>query len=343
MDVIDLRSDTVTMPGPGMRRAMAEAEVGDDGYRDDPTVNRLEAMSAELLGTEAAMFVASGTMANLVAIKVHTHHGDSVLAGENAHSWLYEAGGPAGLAGVQLVIAGKGGTFTKDEAEAVCLGGNIHFASTSLIMVENTHNRGGGIIFPLKDIQEISQFARAWKIKTHLDGARIFNASVALGIDARKITPHFDSISFCLSKGLGAPVGSIVLGTREFIERARYIRQMLGGGMRQAGILAAAGIYALNNNIQRLTEDHENARYLAERLAELDGLSFDPTMVQTNMIFVKVTKPGLIAPDYAVRLKDLGVLVNFISRDKIRIVTHLDVDRKMVKQAAEIFAKTLQD
>jgi threonine aldolase len=341
MELIDLRSDTVTRPSPEMRKAMAEAEVGDEQYGDDPTVLRLERMSAEMLGMEAAMFVASGTMANLVAIRVHTHHGDSVLVGETAHSWLYEAGGPAAVAGVQLVVIGRGGSFTKEQVEAACLGGNIHFPSTRLIMLENTHNRGGGIIFPQKDIEDVTSFARVWGLNTHLDGARIFNAAVAQGIDAKDISRHFDSVCYCLSKGLGAPVGSILLGSSEFMERARYIRQMLGGAMRQVGILAAAGIYALENNIQRLAEDHENARWLAERLIEMDGIEFDLSTVQTNMIIFRVNRPGLNAPEYAARLKELGVLVNFISKDHIRVVTHLDVNRKMVEKAADIFAKAL--
>ncbi len=341
MDVIDLRSDTVTKPGPAMRRAIAEAEVGDDQYRDDPTVLRLEDMACELMGKEAAMFSCSGTQANLIAMKVHTSPGDSVLVGERAHSWLYEAGGGAAIAGVQLVLTGRGGTFTREDVETMSMGGNIHFPSTSLIMCENTHNRAGGIIFPLKDIEDICGFARVWGLKTHLDGARIFNAAVALGIEAKEIAGHFDSVSFCLSKGLGAPVGSLLTGTKEFIERARYIRQMLGGAMRQAGILAAAGVYALENNISRLKDDHDNARRLAERLHELDGIEFDMDTVQSNMIIFQVTKPEMNAPEYAAKLQGRGVLVNFISRDHIRVVTHLDVDRKMIEQAAAIFEKAI--
>jgi len=341
MKKIDLRSDTVTRPSPAMREAMARAEVGDDVYGEDPTVNALEAKAAELMGKEAAVFAPSGTMANQLAIRSHTRHGDSVIIGENAHAWLYEAGALAAISGVQTIVAGRGGTFTAEEVLAAAKGGDPHFAPTTLILMENTHNEGGGIVFPQTRLDAIGALAKAWGFKTHLDGARIFNAAVKTGLSAGRIAEPVDSVSFCLSKGLGAPVGSLLCGSREFIARARRFRKMFGGGMRQAGILAAAGLYALEHNVERLAEDHENARFLAEALAELKGLAVDLAKVETNMVFFEVNRPGLDAFTYAARLQELGVLVNPLRQSRLRAVTHLDVSRRDLEAALKIFARAL--
>ena len=344
MKTIDLRSDTVTRPSPAMREAMARAEVGDDVYGEDPTVNALEARAAELLGKAAAVFVPSGTMANQLAIRSHTRHGDSVIIGENAHAWLYEAGAFAAISGVMSLVAGRGGTFSAEDALLAAKGGNVHLAPTSLVMMENTHNSGGGIVFPQADLDAIGATAKVWGFKTHLDGARIFNASVKTGLAAERIARPADSVSFCLSKGLGAPVGSLLCGSREFIVQARRFRKMLGGGMRQAGILAAAGLYALEHNVERLREDHAHARLLAEALAAVPGLAVDLEKVQTNMVFLEVIPcgAGLDAFQYAARLQEQGVLLNPLGKSRLRAVTHLDVSRGEIEAAIPRFAQALQ-
>jgi threonine aldolase len=339
--LVDLRSDTVTKPGPGMRRAMAEAEVGDDVFGEDPTVNKLQEMGAELVGKESALFMASGTMSNQVAIKTHTHHGESVILGEGAHSYLLESGAIVALSGVMPVVVGKGGTYTREDMVSAIIGKSIHNPATSLVMIENTHNRGGGIIFPLKDIEEICTEARARGLKTHLDGARVFNAAVALGINVREITKHFDSVSFCLSKGLGAPVGSLLCGSKEFIAQALRYRKMFGGGMRQAGGLAAAGIYALEHNIERLYDDHQNARKLALALEELPGIELDLNKVQTNIIIFRVKRHDMDALKLMVSLKENRVLCLPVSKDQIRLVTHLDVSSEGIDYAINVFHRIL--
>lgn len=340
--MIDIRSDTVTRPTEAMREVMARAEVGDDGYGEDPSINRLQERAAEVTGKEDALLVASGTMANLVAIMSHTRPSDSVILGEKAHSWLYESGSPCAIAGVLPIIVGRGGTFTWEDVENNAIGGNVHFAPTTLVMMENTHNAGGGIIFPQEEVERIAGNAGFWGFRTHIDGARIFNAAVATKKSVADLVKPVDSVSFCLSKGLGCPVGSVVCGSREFITRARRYRELLGGGMRQAGILAAAGIYALDHHVERLQEDHENARLLASALAEIEGLSVDLDKVQSNMVFVEVTKEGLTAPDYAARLKERGVLVNAMGKARFRAVTHLQVSKKDVEDAIEVFRQALE-
>jgi len=340
MTIIDLRSDTVTQPSAGMRQAMADAQVGDDGYGDDPTINALQARAAELTGKEDALFVASGTMGNLVSIMSHTRPGDSVIIGENAHTWMYEGGSPAAIAGVLTVTVGRGGAFTWAEAEKMVRPkGVVYIPPTTLVMLENTHNCGGGIIFPQTDVDEICARARAAGIATHLDGARIFNAAVAQGRLVKELVAGLDSVTFCLSKGLGCPVGSVVCGSKEFIGRARRYRKMVGGGMRQAGVLAAAGLYALAHNVERLAGDHANARLLAERLSVIPGLAVDLSRVQTNMVFAEVVKPGLNALAVMAGLFQLGVRVNALSLTSIRAVTHLDVCKDDVIAAAEAFAE----
>ena len=340
--MIDLRSDTVTQPTPEMREFMAKAPVGDDGYHEDPSINKLQEMSKNILGKEEALYLPTGTMANIAAVMSHTRPSDSIILGQKAHTWLYESGSPAAIAGVLPNLIGTDGTFTWDDVEENALGGNVHLAPTTLIMMENTHNGGGGIIFPQKDIEEISEKSRFWGYKTHIDGARIFNASIATGKSAAELAAPVDSISFCLSKGLGCPVGSVLCGTKEFIERARRYRELLGGGMnRQAGIVAAAGIYALENNIERLKEDHQNAKLLCDKIIEIEGLETDPVKVQSNMVFVTVNKKGLNAVEYAGKLKEKGVLVNALEKFCFRAVTHMGISTEDIIKAASVFEEAL--
>ena len=339
--MIDLRSDTVTRPSEAMREFMRNAACGDDGYGDDPSINQLQKLAAETLGKEEALFLPSGTMANLVAIMTHTRPSDSVVLGYKAHSFLYESGGPAALAGVLPIIVGHDGAFTWEDVEKNALGGDVHLAPTTLVMMENTHNGGGGIVFPQEHIEEICEKARFWNIRTHIDGARIMNAAVALGKSASELCAPADTVSLCLSKGLGCPVGSVLAGPAEFIARARRFRELLGGGMRQAGIVASAGVYALENNVDRLAGDHANARLLAEKLASLEGLYVDLDTVQTNMVFIETRREDMAAFNVVLALREKGVLANPMGKDKIRCVTHLDVTREDVIKAAEAFKEVM--
>ena len=337
---IDLRSDTITQPTPAMREAMARAEVGDDVFGDDPTVARLEARTAEILGKEAAVFTPSGTMANQLALRAHTESGDEILVDANAHIYYYESGAPAALAGVMCrCLPGVRGVFTAADVEAVLRPTDQHFAPTKLVCIENTHNRGGGSVWPMERIRDVAEVSRARGLRLHLDGARLWNASVATGIPERDYAAHFDSVSVCFSKGLGAPVGSALCGTREFIQRARRFRKMYGGGMRQAGILAAGALHALEHHRARLAEDHANARSLAEGLSRLPGLELDPAAVQTNIIFMRVRK--LPAATLVDALNQAGVRVLALGPDSIRAVTNLMVSSGQIPAALEIFARTL--
>ncbi len=341
MKLIDLRSDTVTRPSPGMRKAIFEAEVGDDVFQDDPTVQRLEAMLAERLGKEAALFVPSGTMSNQVAINAHTRPGDEVIVERNCHTFNYEVAGPAVMAGVQLhPLDGRHGILTAEQIEKAIRPDDIHIPPTRLICLENTHNRAGGVVYPIDHIRTISALARDKGIAMHLDGARLFNASVASGVPAAEYAALFDSVSICLSKGLGAPVGSMVAGNRDFIERCRRHRKMFGGGMRQVGILAAAGIYALEHNIDRLAEDHRSAREFAERVSRIEGIDIDLETVQTNIVVMDVAGLGIDAFQAVARLRDRGLLVVIFGPTRIRAVTHLDVSSEEVLQAARIIEET---
>jgi threonine aldolase len=337
--VIDLRSDTVTRPSSGMREAMARAEVGDDVYGEDPTVRRLEEMVAELLGTEAALFVPSGTMANQVSIALHTQPGDELIADAQSHVYNYESGALAALAGVQMrPLTTADGIFTAAMMrEAVRPEGDMH-PRTRVVSVENTHNRGGGTVWPLADVRDIAASAKALGLKIHLDGARLWNAEAASGVAVREYARGADTVSVCLSKGLGAPVGSLIATSRENARRARVLRHRLGGGMRQAGVLAAAGLYALEHHRSELVQDHANARTLAEKLAEVEGLAVDLARVQTNMVFVRMTRAGADAHVFAGKLKERGVLVNAISADTLRLVTHRDVARDEIPDAIDRIA-----
>lgn len=329
---IDLRSDTVTKPTPAMRRAMAEAEVGDDVFGDDPTVQRLETRVAEVLGKEAALFVPSGAMANQLAVRVHTQPGDEILLDANAHIYFYEAGGPAALSGVMCrCLAGTRGVFTGADVKAALRPADVHFPPTRLVCVENTHNRGGGKVWPLDRLAEVAATARQHGLKLHLDGARLWNASVASGVPEREYAALFDTVSVCFSKGLGAPVGSALTGPRELIERARRFRKQFGGGMRQAGIIAAGALHALENHRERLAEDHANARRLATALAETPGIEIDPATVETNLVYFRVTRGP--AADLVASLKAAGVLVLASGPDTIRAVTNLEVSAADIETA----------
>lgn len=337
---IDLRSDTITQPTPAMREAMARAEVGDDVFGDDPTVARLEAHVAEILGKEAAVFTPSGTMANQLALRAHTEPGDEILVDANAHIYYYESGAPAALAGVMCrCLPGVRGIFTAADVEATLRPVDQHFAPTKLVCIENTHNRGGGSVWPMERIREVADVSRTRGLRLHLDGARLWNASVATGIPERDYAAPFDSVSVCFSKGLGAPIGSALCGTREFIQRARRFRKMYGGGMRQAGILAAGALHALEHHRARLAEDHANARTLAEGLSRLPGLELDPATVQTNIVFLRVR--NLPAATLASDLGEAGVRVLASGPDTVRAVTNLMVSPRQITAALEIFERVL--
>jgi threonine aldolase len=327
---IDLRSDTVTQPSIAMREAMAHAEVGDDVYGEDPTVNRLQHMAAERLGHEAALFVPSGTMANQIALRVHTTPGQAVIIGEDAHLYLYEAGAGAAISGVQFTMVGQGGLFDADDVRAGLHPRDHHFAETRLVCVENTHNRSGGRVFPLELLHAVAGAAREAGLRLHMDGARIFNAEAATGVRASEWAAPFDSVSFCLSKGLGAPVGSLVVGSRAFIERAHRYRKMLGGGMRQAGVLAAAGILALAQGPKRLADDHANAQRFAAGLRELHGVELEREP-ETNMVLFRVPDVARFVAE--TRRRDL--LINPIGPRTLRAVTHLDVSASDIDEALE--------
>ena len=339
--MIDLRSDTVTRPTAAMRRAMAEAPVGDDVFGDDPTVLALERRVADILGKEAAAYMPSGTMSNQVALRTHTEPGDEIILEATAHSYFYESGGPAALSGLMCrLIEGERGLFTAARVRAVLRPRNEHFPRTKLVCVENTHNRGGGTIWPLERIVEVEAAAREAGLAMHLDGARLWNASAATGIAEREYARHFDSASVCFSKGLGAPVGSALAGTASFIARARRFRKMFGGGMRQAGIVAAGALYALEHHRARLAEDHANARRLAEEIARLPGIEIDPATVETNIVVFYST--AMPAPVLADRLKEAGVWLLPRDPESCRAVTHLDVSRPQIEEAIAIFGRVVQ-
>lgn len=339
-DFIDLRSDTVTKPTPEMRRAMAEAAVGDDVYNEDPTVAELEKLAASMFEKESALFVPSGTMANQIALMAHTRPGDNVMIGLGAHNYYYESGGGGALAGVQFTQLGDG-LFTAADIDAAFTPPDHHFAPTKLVCIENTHNRSGGRVFPIDDIFAIRAIASFWEIPLHCDGARIFNASVATGISMSQYARNFDSLSFCLSKGLGCPVGSVLLGDKDFRDRAHRYRKMLGGGMRQAGILAAAGIYALKHNVDRLETDHKNAKSLAAELARNPGLEINIEKVETNIINVHLRDSSINVYQFVFKASELGVRITARGMHDFRAVTHLDFKAEMIPTAAEIIGKAL--
>jgi len=339
--MIDLRSDTVTKPTREMRKAMFSAEVGDDVYGEDPTANLLEKKVAKLLGKEASIFVASGTMANELCLKAHTSPGDEVIVERYSHIFNDESGAAAALSGVQLhPLQGERGIIYPQQIEkAIRDKNNLHLPPTRLICLENTHNRGGGTIYPLDMVKEISQIAKKHNIFVHMDGARLLNATVALGVDPVEYTQYVDSVTLCLSKGLGAPVGSMIAGTVEFINKVRRYRKMYGGGMRQIGFLAAAGIYALDHHIERLSEDHRKAKRFAVALGEIPGIEINPERVETNIIYFKVKKRGWDARRVVEELKKRGVLILRIQGSLLRAVTHLDVSEDDIEKAILVFKR----
>ncbi|MFT4111806.1 threonine aldolase family protein [Silvibacterium sp.] len=340
--VIDLRSDTVTKPTAAMRAAMAEAEVGDDVYSEDPTVNRLEARAAEVFGREAAIFVPTGSMGNQIAIKLHTQSGQEVICEARGHVVDWEMAAVSAISGCHLrTIPGERGVLRWEQIKAAIAPKLYYRPQTGLIELENSHNMAGGTVTPLDVYEEIWHGARDAGIPVHLDGARVFNAAAALGIDVATLTSGFQSVMFCLSKGLCAPVGSVLVGSRRFIERARSVRKMLGGGMRQAGILAAAGLIALEEMPQRLHEDHSNARLLAEGLAALPQVEIDLDAVQTNIVIFRLRGVADVSQILA-RLKQKGVLAAAAAADQIRFVTHHDVSREACQQALAITAEAVR-
>ena len=341
-DLIDLRSDTVTKPTPAMRKAMAEAEVGDDVFGEDPTVNILQEKVANLLGKEASLFVPSGTMGNQLSIKSHTQPGDEVIIESSSHPYNFEGGAGAALSGIQFqCLRGVRGILDAPQIEEAIRPADHHFPVTKLVCLENTHNRGGGSIFPLEKMVEIYRLAKSKGLLVHLDGARLWNASVAAGIKPHEYAQWADSVSVCLSKGLGAPIGSLVAGSKLFIDRVHRFRKMFGGGMRQVGIIAAAGVYALDHHFERLKEDHQNAKRLAVSLKEFKGVSIDPRHVETNIVIFDIANAGMTAAQVAEAMKKEGVLIHAIGKTQIRLVTHLDVTAEDIEKALKSFERVL--
>jgi len=345
MSIVDLRSDTLTQPTPAMRQAMAEAEVGDDVYGEDPTVNRLQEISAAKMGKEAGLFVASGTMGNLVAILAHCDRGDEVILGNLAHSFLYEAGGISAMGSVHScqIPNQPDGTLKLDDIQAAIRPDDAHFPITRLIVLENTHNRCGGVPLSEEYTHAVAKIAQEQNIRLHLDGARIFNAAAALGVDAKDLVDHADSVTFCLSKGLCAPVGSVICGSRPFITRAHRIRKQLGGGMRQAGILAAAGIVALESMVDRLMEDHVRASRLARGLEKIPGITLEPGTPYTNMLYLSLDEDfvSLTGTQVAEILDEMDIKVGVVSERRFRLVTHYWIDDADVERTVDAFSKAL--
>ena len=342
MKIIDLRSDTITLPTEEMRRAMYEAELGDDVHREDPTVNRLEALSAEVMGKEAALFTTSGTMSNLLGVLTNARPGDEIIVGSEAHMFWYEVGGASALGGVVMrtVPNDEAGRLAPSDVEKAIRSENIHFPRSTLLCLENTHNRCGGAVLTRQYTEEISALAHRHGLQVHLDGARIFNAAVALGVPARELAAPVETVGFCLSKGLSAPVGSLFCGTKEAVERARKWRKMLGGGMRQAGVIAAAGIVAIEKMVDRLAEDHANARRLAEGLAQIPGFSVRPEKVQTNIVNFEF--PPEVS-DFVIKIGERGV--KFLSRGgrSVRAVTNRMVGAEDIEEALGRIARLVKE
>ena len=345
MKTIDLRSDTVTLPSPEMREAIYKADLGDDVFGEDPTTNRLEQMAAERMGKEAAMMVVSGTMANLVCTLSHCRRGEEVILGDRSHTFLYEAGGMSALGGVHphTIPNQPDGTLRLEDIEAAIRGDNVHFPRTRLICLENTHNRCHGSALTVEYMEAVAELAKKRGLLVHLDGARIYNAAVALGVNVKEIARHADSVVFCLSKGLSAPVGSLVCGSAAFVAEARRNRKVLGGGMRQCGIIAAAGITAMEDMTERLAEDHDNARRLAEGIARIQGLSIDPEKVQTNIVYFDLASEKLTTEDFSKRLIDRGVKVIQTGPVRFRAVTHYGIGAGDIDLALEALSKAAND
>jgi threonine aldolase len=338
--MIDLRSDTVTKPTAAMRKAMADADVGDDVYGEDPTVRALEERVADLLGTAAALFVPSGTMANQIALRAHTRPGDEVMIGRDAHCWLYESGALAALAGAQTQVLPGDGRFTADAVKAGFKSSDDpHASPTRVVAIENTHNRSGGTVWDPAEVTRVVETAHGLGMRAHLDGARLWNAAVATGRSERELARGFDSISVCLSKGLGAPVGSLVAGARDLIKTCHRFRKMYGGGMRQAGVLAAGGLYALEHHRPRVADDHRNAKAFAEAMVGKPGLAVDPASVVSNIVMIDLDRPR--AGEVIAAAKQRGVLMGSIHASRIRVVFHLDIPADAVPRAAAAIAASV--
>lgn len=333
--MIDLRSDTVTRPTPAMLAAMFAARVGDDVFGEDPTVNELEARIADYLGKEAGLFVPSGTMSNQIAVRVHCRPGDEILIDATSHIHIWEAGGPAALSGVTVnPIPGTNGLLDVSRLEGKVKPDDVHAVNTRLVCLENTHNRGGGTVYAIDTVRAISEWAKRHGLAMHLDGARLPNAIVASGVGPREWSKHFDTVSICFSKGLGAPIGSALVGPKDVIMQARRVRKLFGGGMRQGGFLAAACLYALDHNVNRIADDHANAKLLAAAIADTPGLTLVPPEVQTNLVWFEADRKLGTAREVAAKLKDKGVLVAALGDQTLRAVTHLDVSREQCEVAA---------
>jgi len=341
---IDLRSDTVTLPTDEMLEAIRHAKLGDDVYGEDPTVNKLEEMAAAKMGKEAALLVTSGTQANLVSLMSNTQHGQLVILESESHMYWYEVGGISTIAGLlPWPVKSQQGVFEPEEIDAAVRPKDIHFPEPALVCVENSHNRHGGTVVTPSQLQAIHEAANRHYLKLYMDGARIFNAAIALKVDVKDLASQVDNLMFCLSKGLGCPVGSVVVGSNEFIDKARKLRKVLGGGMRQAGIIAAAGIVALEKMVSRLQDDHENAKRLAEAIAKIKGIQVDLKRVQTNMVLLNTS--GLKVDDKFVlsKLKEKGILVSMMGKHTLRMVTHLGIERAHVEETIEAVTLTAEE
>ena len=344
MGTIDLRSDTVTLPTPAMREAIYRAELGDDVFGEDPTTNRLEKMAAERMGKEAALLVVSGTMGNLVCTLTHCRRGEEVILGDRSHTFLYEAGGMSTLGGIHphTICNQPDGTMRLEDIEGAIRGSNVHFPRTRLICLENTHNRCYGSALTSEYIDSVAALAKEHGLSIHLDGARIFNAAIALGIDVKELTANVDSLSFCLSKGLSAPVGSVVCGSSEFIAEARRARKVLGGGMRQTGVIAAAGIKALEEMVDRLAKDHENARRLAEGIARISGLSIEPAKVQTNIIYFELDEDRMTPKELVTELDKKEVKLLSVGARRLRAVTHYGISAEDIDLTVKALGEVMK-
>lgn len=344
MKPVDLRSDTMTRPTPEMRKAMAEAEVGDDVFGEDPTVNRLEEMAAERLGKEASVMVVSGTMGNLVSLLAHCGRGEEIILGSQAHSFLLEQGGSAAVGGIhpRTVVNQPDGKLALDDIQAAIRDDNIHFPRTRLIGLENTHNLCNGYPLDTDYMDAVGKIAADRGLKIHVDGARFFNAAIALGVDPDILAARADSVSFCLSKGLAAPVGSMVCGSREFVSEARRARKLVGGGMRQAGVLAAAGIVALTQMVERLADDHANARKLAEGLANFTDIEVDPVQIKTNIVFFDLARPDMTAQQLVAKLDTEGIRMLPAGPRRLRAVTHYHITPEDIDYTLKVFSKVLK-
>ena len=342
-DVIDLRSDTVTLPTQEMMEAIRYAKLGDDVLEEDPTVNKLEEIAAKKLGKQAALLVTSGTQANLISLMANTNHGDQVILESQSHIYWYEVGGMSSIAGLfPKTVKSKKGAPNPEDIQAAITPEDIHYPKPSVICLENTHNRHGGTIITPSQIQAISKIAKNNRLKLYMDGARIFNASVALNIDVKQLTAYVDNLMFCLSKSLSCPVGSVIVGSAEFIRKARKLRKTLGGGMRQAGILAAPGIVALEKMIDRLKEDHENASLLAKEISKLEGISIDLDRVQTNIVMFKIDNLGISDKKFISKLKEENILALTLDKNKVRMVTHRGINKEHIDKTIKIIAGIIE-